>query len=282
MMGSKNKLEENKFVSRVYTKSGVYYIGDTKFSGHSFLCSNTLETMINNGEIDAVISPPRPKGKPMLPVTVIKYTLDTTMSPAQMWESYFQIKSGRATEGNTDINIETSTSEIVISEKKTFDNAKNEINEGDGFCWNLKEEKDPTTPPKKMRKVMTNTSSFAKPLPSSPSSTAETVAYELSDIDNFPSPTSSTAETITFDSSFNDYLNADIGPSKNMANFFLKPTIPCSVAVAATKANSQLIDALDLCLDWQAHKKVIRHIESNFILFINNVIFPSQTSLAIT
>ena len=59
--GSKNNKQQ--YIRKVYTKDGILQIGDTNYSGDTFMTVKTVETMINNGDIEAVVSGPIPKNQ---------------------------------------------------------------------------------------------------------------------------------------------------------------------------------------------------------------------------
>ena len=234
--------KQPKFVSRVYTKEGIVYIGDTKFTGHSYLEKKTLETMINNGQIDAIISPPRPKGIPMPPTPVIKYTLDSHLSPSQMYQKYFEnLKAKKAglPVPNSDIKIDKSSTETVIS-------CQNNTKEGYGFYWDLKDQiNEPPAKKIKMTRPPSSTSASVSP----GSSTAETIVCESSEEANWNSPNSSTAETLTFDSA-NEFCPVDFSPLRNDQKYTLLQEYTSTLfrqSISDFLPRSRLIEALDLC-----------------------------------
>ena len=170
--------EENarpKYVSRVYTRSGICRIGDTKVSGDTYLTVKSLEAMINNSEIEAVVSPPRPKTQPLPPKEVIKYPLDSKVTPMEIYErSYFPQKKDECLiqDASTDNSLKRSSADKYLDL--------------------------PETSAKKSR----STSNLPRISSSPTSSTASTVVLDVADDEQgvyLPgTSTSSTNETITF------------------------------------------------------------------------------------
>ena len=214
-MENLESVEDQKIVSRVYTKYGVSYIGDTKYCGDTYLTGKILEHSINNDEMDVVISPPRKITDRMPPLPVIKYELDNTMTPMEMYQSYFEsVKNNKPL--NSKLCIQETSTEIFLCEKKQSHSNVDGVENA-----------------KKKRKV---DDKFLSPFnandsPISTRSTSNTITYDSSD-SNIPfSPTSSTAATITYASSENEDSNVSFGHLETEVGEF---------------GSSQLIDALDL------------------------------------
>ena len=245
-----NKSESQEIVSRVYTKYGVSYIGDTKYCGCTNMTMKSFVTMINNGQMDAVISPPRRKNdlRARPPVPVIKYTLETTLSPQEMYEQYFEhIKSGQPLNENSLIEITETSTELVISERKK-DVMANKSKTGYGFYWNLKDDIE-HSPRKKMK--MDSCSFGPSSVESATSSTATTIVFDSSDIDKSTSPTSSTAETVTYENIGNFDCACDIINSRASRTNMGKTEPPIH------SRTTLLIEALDLCEQWDGQLRAV-------------------------
>ena len=211
--------KKTEYVSRVHTPSGIYKIGDTKVSGHSCYTVKTLEHMVNNSEIECIVSPPRPKSSLVHCTEVIKYPLESELTPTEMYRRSYLAKKNEylMQEGSTEKPLK----------RRFFDTSIDLVQTS-------------------AKSLKTNSnSSYISPSPTS--STASTVVLDVSEDANSyffnATPTSSTKETVTFESPQMNQLDESDKNEK-----MLEECEP-----------SKLIAALDLAIMDIRNKKVFHY-----------------------